>query len=291
MVAAGVRRFFFMLWAAPARLPRAIADAYRVCGRAVPATAPRVGLSVASPRTLQRVACAAALLRAGGRPVLFTPTHARDRIARMLDGVSALLLSGGDDIDPRLYGGDPRSAERPNRRRDDFELQLLQDAVARDMPVLGICRGSQVLNVAQGGSVRDLRCDHSLAAYHGLGMKSFDGHDVHVRTASKLATGMSGGVQRVNSFHGQAVERLGAALQVSAAAKDGVIEGIEHTGRAFVVGVQWHPEIAALTDLAALGLFRELVRRAEAYRGPETAADARCAASFVTPVAVPPVTG
>jgi putative glutamine amidotransferase len=262
-----VRRSLVMLLTSAASVPHAIAGAYLADRHGAPPQAPRIGLSVAAALTLQRLACELAVIRAGGRPVLLAPTDTRPRVATLLDRVSGLLLSGGDDLDPRLYGGDPDSANRSDRRRDEFELQLLEAAAVRDMPVLGICRGSQLLNVACGGSVRNLRGDEALAARHGPGLRSFGGHDVQVRSASKLAAGLAAGVHRVNSFHGQAVARLGAELRVSATAQDGVIEGTEHTRRSFFVGVQWHPEIAALLEPAALGLFEELVRRADAYRG------------------------
>ncbi len=262
-----MRRSLFLLMTAPAQVPRSIADAYLAGRHGAPPQAPRIGLSVSAALTLQRLACELAIIRAGGRPVLLRPTDTRDRTRALLERVSALLLSGGDDLDPRLYGGDPDSALHPDRRRDEFELRLLEAAAARDMPVLGICRGSEVLNVACGGSVRSIRGDEALAARHGPGLRSFGGHEVEVCCASKLAAGIRDGVQRVNSFHGQALARVGTGLRVSATAPDGVIEGIEHTSRSFFVGVQWHPEIAALLDPASLGLFAELVRRADAYRG------------------------
>jgi putative glutamine amidotransferase len=250
---------------APAQLPRAIAEAYLAGRRGAPLSAPRIGLSVSAALTLQRVACELAIIRAGGRPIMLAPPRSGNGTAALLDRVSGLLLSGGDDLDPRLYGGDLEDAFHPDRRRDEFELRLLEAAAARDLPVLGICRGSQVLNVACGGSVRSLRREKVLASHHGLGLRSLGGHDVQVGADCKLAVVLNG-TRRVNSFHGQAVERVGTGLRICATAPDGVIEGIEHARRSFSVGVQWHPEIAALLDPTALRIFEELVRRADAYR-------------------------
>ena len=261
-----MRRSLLLLMTAPAQWPRAVAGAYLAGRHGAPPTAPRIGLSVAATLTWQRLACELAIIRAGGRPVVLAPNGGRARAGTWLERVSGLLLSGGDDLDPRVYGGDSAAALRTDRRRDEFELQLLEVAAARNLPVLGICRGSQVLNVACGGSVRSLRRDEALAARHGPGLRSFGGHAVEILGASKLAGAVFAGSQRVNSFHGQAVNRLGTGLCVCAAAADGVVEGIEHTSRSFFVGVQWHPEIAALLDPGALALFRELVRHADAYR-------------------------
>jgi putative glutamine amidotransferase len=261
-----VRRSLALLLTAPAQLPRAIAEAYLAGRHDAPRAAPRIGLSASTALSLQRLACELALIRTGGRPVLLTPTAGPDRRDAWLDRVSGLLLSGGDDLDPRLYGGHPDDALRPDRRRDEFELRLLEIAAARDLPVLGICRGSQVLNVAFGGTLRSIRRHDALAACHAPSLRSFGGHAVTASGNSQLAAALPSGTQRVNSFHGQAIERLGTGLRVSAVAPDGTIEAIEHPGRSFFVGVQWHPEIAALLDPRALGLFRELVRRADAHR-------------------------
>jgi gamma-glutamyl-gamma-aminobutyrate hydrolase PuuD len=180
--------------------------------------------------------------------------------------VDALLLSGGDDVDPALYGGDASEAGSINRRRDEFEIRLIRAALDRNMPVLGICRGIQILNVAHGGSIRNLRADEALSEHHGIDVDSFTAHKVTVAADTRLAAAIGAGMHRVNSFHGQAVGRVGDGLRVCATADDGVIEGLERPDRAFVIGIQWHPEITSLTEEAALTLFRALVLHAEAYR-------------------------
>jgi len=234
-----------------------------------PAGGPRIGLSMASSFVVQRPLYEDALARAGGRTVLITPTDDQTRIGAILDKVDALLLTGGDDVDPASYGGDPSQPSGitgTDLRRDRFEIRLIEAALDRDMPILGICRGIQILNVAHGGSVRNLRADEALSEHHGIDMDSFTAHEVSVAPDTHLADAIGAGVRQVNSFHGQAVGRVGQGLRVCATADDGVIEGIERPDRTFVIGIQWHPEIASLTDKAALALLRALVGQADAYR-------------------------
>ncbi len=261
-----LRRVTLILLALVVGLPVLLTAAYLIWRPRPPAGAPRIGLSMASSFVIQRPTYEAALARAGGKPVLLTPIDDDDRIEAMLDDVDALLLAGGDDITPELYGGDPHNASGCDRRRDEFEIRLIRRALAEDMPILGICRGIQILNVAHGGSIRNLRADEALSDRHGIGVDSFTAHKVHVEAGSRLARVIAPGQRQVNSFHGQAVDRIGEDLHVCAVADDGVVEGIERPDRAFVIGIQWHPEIASLADADALALFRELVRRADAYR-------------------------
>jgi putative glutamine amidotransferase len=132
-----------------------------------------------------------------------------------------------------------------NRRRDDFELELTREALRRDTPVLGICRGQQVLNVATGGTlVQDIPSTVAGAMKHeGKGPRHRPSHQVEVSASSRLRAILGQVTVSVNSIHHQAVERLGEGLVVSARCpEDGVVEGLEMPGRRFVVGVQWHPE-------------------------------------------------
>lgn len=243
----------------------ALVVAYTCWRSTPPEGAPRIGLSMSSSFVVQRPLYEDAIARAGGRTVLITPTHDPNQIDLLLDGVDALVLTGGDDVSPSLYGGPIDDASTTNRHRDDFEIRLIRSASARDMPVLGICRGIQILNVAYGGSVRNLRDDEHLSERHGITTDSWSAHDVVVEPDTRLAAAVGEGVQRVNSFHGQAVGRVGEGLRVCASAND-VIEGIEHTDHSFVIGIQWHPEIASLTDKTALALLEALVRQADQYR-------------------------
>lgn len=265
----GRRRIVLTLLAVLFGAPVLVMVGYSVWRPAPPKGGPRIGLSMASGFVVQRPFYEDALARAGGRTVFVTPTDDDARLAAMLDQIDALLLSGGDDVDPALYDGAPDQARSTNRRRDEFEIRLIGAALDRNMPILGICRGIQILNVAHGGGIRDLRADKALSERHGIGVGSFAAHEVNVAAGTRLAGAIGPGPRRVNSFHGQAVGRVGAGLQACATAGDGVIEGIERPDRPFVIGVQWHPEIASYADKEFLKLFQALVRQADAYRKAE----------------------
>ncbi len=166
-----------------------------------------------------------------------------------LDGVDALVLSGGGDIHPRFYGESPHpafSAAEPGR--DEFELALARLAIDRGMPVLAICRGVQVLNVAAGGSlVQDIETEVPGALVHRVdATPSTIAHEVWVASGSKLAALLAERIEEdallVNSRHHQAVKRLAPGFVASATAPDGVIEAIERPDLPFCIGVQWHPE-------------------------------------------------
>jgi putative glutamine amidotransferase len=260
------RRLISTLCTVVLGVPAALTIAFFAWRSAAPEGGPRIGLSVASSFVVQRPLYEDALARAGGRAVIITPTDDDTVLSRALDGVDALLLTGGGDVDPALYDGDPEGATTAGRKRDEFEIRLIQAALDRDMPILGICRGIQILNVAHGGTVRDLRQDEALADRHGIDLDSFAAHDIDIAEHTRLAEVIGAGRHRVNSFHGQAVGRVGEGLRACATADDGVIEAVERPDRAFVIGIQWHPEIASLTDEAALALFERLVRQADAYR-------------------------
>jgi putative glutamine amidotransferase len=174
------------------------------------------------------------------------PALGPEDAAALLDRLDGLVLSGGIDVDPALYGEPPHpKLGRVDRHRDEFELALTREALARDMPLLAICRGQQVLNVATGGSlVQDIPSELKGAVTHDApGRRTRRSHTVEVTPGSRLGEILGEGTLSVNSFHHQAVDRLGKGLVVSArSSKDGVIEGVERPDAAFVVGVQWHPE-------------------------------------------------
>jgi gamma-glutamyl-gamma-aminobutyrate hydrolase PuuD len=201
----------------------------------------------------------AAIERAGGRPLLVPPSV--EGIDETLDGLDGIIFSGGSDLDPETYGADAHPETNGLRpERDRAELELLQAALARDMPVLAICRGSQVLNVARGGDlVQHLpevvgHDDHK----HTPGV--FADHDVTVDPATKLGS-LVGDRAPVKSHHHQGFGRLGDGLRESARADDGTVEALEDPSKRFAIGVLWHPE--AGEDAA---LFEALVAEARAYR-------------------------
>ena len=180
----------------------------------------------------------------GALPFLLAPGKPEDA-PFFLDRLDGLLLSGGSDIDPELYDR-PRHPKlgRVIRERDDFELALCREALRRDLPILAICRGQQVLNVATGGTlVQDLPSELGSMDHDPKRQRWQLAHDVEVVPGTQLRQILGRESMSVNSFHHQAVEQLGQGVVVSARSQnDGVIEGIEMPDRQFVLGVQWHPE-------------------------------------------------
>jgi putative glutamine amidotransferase len=200
-----------------------------------------------------------AIERAGGRPLLVPPSE--DGVEETLDALDGLLFSGGSDLDPDVYGATPHpetNGVRPHR--DAAELALLTAALERDMPVLAVCRGSQVLNVALGGDLVQHLPEVVGDERHKVTPGVFAEHDVDVSRESVLGS-LIGARAPVKSHHHQGFGRLGAGLQPVAQAEDGTIEALEDPGRRFAVGVLWHPEAGEDARL-----FEELVRQAADYR-------------------------
>lgn len=208
--------------------------------------------------------------RAGGVAVLLPPQPSTPEVvAEVLGRVDALVVAGGKDVDARRYGAAPHAtADEPRPLRDDWELDLVHAALGREMPVLGICRGAQVLNVALGGSLVQHLPDATGSDTHRAGPGRFATNTVHTVPGSRLA-GVLGGSTTVSCYHHQAVEELAPGLQATAHAEDGVVEGIERPGEQFVVGVQWHPE-ETLDDLRLMqALVRAATGRAHEPRGSD----------------------
>jgi putative glutamine amidotransferase len=196
---------------------------------------------------------------AGGRALLVPPST--DGIGETLDRLDGLLFSGGSDLDPELYGQE--SHPETNGivpQRDEGELALLRAALERDMPVLAVCRGSQVLNVALGGDLVQHLPDVVGDDKHKHTPGAFADHDVDVLAGTRIQR-VLGDRAPVKSHHHQGYGRLGEGLQEAARAEDGTIEALEDPSRRFAVGVLWHPE--AGEDFA---LFAELVAEAASYR-------------------------
>src|SRR5207302_5283381 len=154
-----------------------------------------------------------------------------------LDDLDRLLLPGGPDLDPMLYGEDhDPDLGSVDPELDHFEIDLVRRAVARSLPVLGICRGQQVINVALGGTLHQHLPEHDK---HGLPRRHL-AHEIEVQAGSELARAAEGEPVMVNSLHHQAIKELGAGLRVTARSPDGVVEALEGGER--VVAVQCHPE-------------------------------------------------
>jgi putative glutamine amidotransferase len=202
---------------------------------------------------------------AGGVPVALPPLE-NENVDSLLEHLQGLLLTGGPDVDPACYGAEPHKELGPTDRGvDEFEIALAKHADRRGMPILGICRGAQVLNVAREGSLIQHLPDFTDGTIQHRQTEPGDQttHEVQVSPDSALAQTTGGGPVQVNSFHHQAIDRLGIGLRPVAWARDGVIEAVEgqSDGR-FVLGVQWHAE--TLTGEAEqLALFERLVQAAK----------------------------
>jgi putative glutamine amidotransferase len=212
-----------------------------------------------APAALIPMAYVQAVERAGGRPLLVPPSE--NGLEETLDALDGLLFSGGADLDPDLYGAERHPATDGVRAdRDRAELALLQAALERDMPVLAVCRGSQVFNVALGGDLVQHLPEVVGDEKHKHTPGVFADHDVDVKAGTRLQR-LVGDRAPVKSHHHQGYGRLGEGLVESARAEDGTIEAFEDPSRRFALGVLWHPEEGE--DFA---LFEELVTEARRYR-------------------------
>ena len=197
--------------------------------------------------------------RAGGRPLVVPPSA--DGLEETLDALDGVIFSGGGDLDPELYGAEAHDAtDAPRKERDAAELGLLKAALQRDMPVLAICRGSQLLNVARGGDLVQHLPESVGHEQHRHDPGSFSDHHVEVAADSRLG-GLLGDRAPVKSHHHQGYGRIGSGLREVAWAEDGVVEGLEDGDKRFALGVLWHPEEGE--DFA---LFKGLVEEARRYR-------------------------
>ncbi|WP_018130941.1 gamma-glutamyl-gamma-aminobutyrate hydrolase family protein [Effusibacillus pohliae] len=187
----------------------------------------------------------AAIVKAGGLPVVLPMITEDDALAALADRLHGLLLTGGVDLDPAYFGEQPiPQLGEVTPVRDEMEWKLTNLFLARNKPIFAICRGMQVLNAAAGGSLyQDLAAQKRGVLQHAQRAPRWHAsHEVTVVPGTKLAEILGAGTIRVNSFHHQAVRRVAPGFVVSATALDGVIEAFESTGHRYVVGVQWHPE-------------------------------------------------
>ena len=208
-----------------------------------------------------------AIEEAGGLPMVMPPLDS-DAIEPLLDRLDGICLSGGPDLDPALYAAEPHPELGPTEPDlDRFELAVAARADAREMPILAICRGTQALNIVRGGALHQHLPDLSTELAHRQSNPGTEpSHPVAVDPDSQLAAVLGGDeleIDDVNSFHHQAIDRLGAGLRVSARAPDGTIEAIEDPSRLFLIGVQWHAE-TLVHRLAEAELFRRFVEACRA---------------------------
>ncbi|MEN6325978.1 MAG: gamma-glutamyl-gamma-aminobutyrate hydrolase family protein [Syntrophomonas sp.] len=206
-----------------------------------------------------RDAYARAVQEVGGIAIILPPAEDEEIINGYLTLCDGFILSGGDDIDPYNWGDLPQDGlELVSPLRDHFELRLANKILEHKPVVLGICRGCQLLNVAGGGSlIQDLK---SSLSHEQKAPKDYAFHDIFIDRTSRLADILDSETIRVNSFHHQAVDKLGRDMQTVACSADGTVEAIERLPTGFVLGVQWHPEW--LGDEHSHKLFKALVEAA-----------------------------
>jgi gamma-glutamyl-gamma-aminobutyrate hydrolase PuuD len=204
-----------------------------------------------------------AVRRAGGRPVLVPSPDDASAVA----DVDGLLLAGGGDVEPRRFGASPHPMLYGlDPDRDELELGLVRLAVEREVPMLAICRGAQVANVALGGTLHQHLPDLPHLEQHGVPGASAGTvatHEVKLAEGSRTAQACGRAVVSVASSHHQGLDRLGEGLTAVAWTGDGLVEAVEHE-RGWLVAVQWHPELTAAEDPSQQALFEAFVRRAEA---------------------------
>ena len=211
------------------------------------------------PAALVPLAYVDAVEQAGGRALVVPPSE--DGVEETLDLLDGVIFSGGADVDPALYGAAAHpETDEPQARRDAAELALLTAALERDLPVLAICRGFQLLNVARGGDLVQHLPDEVGDDTHKQVPGEFARHLVKVKEGTRLGA-IEGVGSDVTSHHHQALGRVGTGLVETAWAADGTLEAVEDPDKRFVLGVQWHPEAA--NDRA---LFEQLVAEAKAFR-------------------------
>ena len=181
------------------------------------------------------------IVEAGAAPVLLFAGSDPEALVDRCDG---FVLVGGPDVDPALYGEVPGAmTQPPDRRRDTFELAVTALATRRDLPLLGICRGMQLLNVGRGGSLHQHLPDVVGHGRHSPGPAIYGESEIAIAPQSALAAALGATARTVDCYHHQGIDRLGGGLVVVGRSADGVAEAVEDPSLRFAIGVQWHPEV------------------------------------------------
>lgn len=202
------------------------------------------------------------VLKAGGVPMILPIIDDKEVIKNQVENVDGVLITGGSDVNSLIYGEEPTEKMGDiEHERDSFDIAVLKTALSLGKPVLGICRGLQIINVVSGGTLnQDLSfIDGSYIKHSQESKNSLQAHSVDIYDKTKLKDIMGESVI-TNSFHHQSVKNIAPGFIASAVSKDGVIEAIEKIGKEFVIGVQWHPEVmAAQGDIKMTALFEKFV--------------------------------
>lgn len=202
-----------------------------------------------------------AIYKAGGIPLLLPFVSSKDDILTQLILCDGILLPGGDDINPLLYGEEPsKDLGDVCARIDQYELTLATLALSSNKSILGICRGCQLLNIALGGNVyQDISEYPTPYLKHAQKARRFEPTHTITTTPGSILHNLFGDSVAVNSFHHQVIHKLGDGVVATAQAKDGIIEGIELPSKPFILGVQWHPEIMLTESESMLPLFKQFI--------------------------------
>ncbi len=210
------------------------------------------------------------LVKAGAVPVLLPILTDEEAIYTQVGLVDGILLSGGYDIHPLFYGEEPHKLlDFVCPERDEYEIKVTKIAYELHKPLLGICRGLQLINVAFGGTLyQDLsQCQPKSELQHSQKANMYvASHTVDIAHHTQLYRIFGKESIRTNSFHHQAIKKIAPGCIVSATARDGIIEGIERIDRSFIIGVQWHPEMMICKHVEMLKLFQAFVLAAQSYR-------------------------
>ena len=202
------------------------------------------------------------IAEAGGIPIMLPLTSDKDAIRQLLDTVDGILLTGGHDVSPEIYGEEKLDDSVVcNKARDSMEKELLKQALEKDIPILGICRGIQFINAYLGGTLyQDLgKQHHSDTEHHQKPPYDIPAHDVKILTDTELYRLLNTDRISVNSYHHQAIKEASDVLKVMAVSEDGLTEAVELPGKKFVWALQWHPEYSYKTDDNSRLIFKEFV--------------------------------
>jgi putative glutamine amidotransferase len=205
-----------------------------------------------------------AIIMAGGIPFLLPLTQKVHIINKMVQKLDGLLLTGGEDIDPTLFGEEPIDGlGEIIPERDQMEINLIHNVIEQKKPILGICRGCQILNVALGGDMyQDIKSQKKPVLQHfQRAPKSHASHSIHIHSSSLLFDIIQKMNIKVNSYHHQAIRNTASQLIPSAFSQDGIIEAVEGTAPNFILGVQWHPECMVKVSKEALNIFRYFINK------------------------------
>lgn len=206
-----------------------------------------------------------AIIRAGGIPLVL-PIRIEDDVEQILGMFDGIVLSGGGDINPLLFNEEPHvSLGEVTPSRDTVELKLASLALELDKPILGICRGAQILSVVAGGNIyQDIHTQYKkeVIQHNQKAPKEHCSHSVQVATGSLLHSIVGSDTILVNSYHHQSINEVPSSFNLSGIASDGIIEAIEGVGKKFVLGVQWHPEqLAMVGDSNSLKIFEQFIEK------------------------------